>query len=72
MKGGENLKKRIALKQLRIGLQLTQQEMADKLSVSRSTYIAIENGMRDGAIEFWKALKETFDVPNEKMWELME
>lgn len=64
--------KRIALKQFRVGEQLTQQEMANKLEISRVTYIAIENGVRNGTVEFWRTVQKTFNVPDSEMWKLQK
>lgn len=66
------MKKRIALKQFRIGLMLTQQEMADKLGVSRLKYISIENGQRNGDYDFWSTFQRVFNVADEKMWKLQK
>lgn len=66
------MNKRIALKQFRVGLQHTQQEMADKLGISRVKYIAIENGLRNGTFEFWSTFQNVFKVPDEKMWKLQK
>lgn len=64
--------KRIKLKQFRVGENLTQQETADKLGYSRSSYIAIENGVRDGSPKFWSRLQEVFNIPDEKMYGLQK
>lgn len=66
------MNKRIALKQFRIGLQLTQQEMADKLNVERGKYVGIENGLRNGKYDFWENFQRTFNIPDEKMWEFQK
>lgn len=66
------MEKRIALKQFRIGLQLTQQEMADKLGVHRMKFVAIENGQRHGDYPFWRTFQNVFKVPDEKMWKLQK
>lgn len=74
-KRGESLKatkKRIRLKQFRIGLQLTQQEIADKLEISASHYIAIENGKRDGSQKFWATLQEVFHISDSDMYSLIK
>lgn len=65
------MKKRIALKQFRIGLRLTQQDMADKLGITRVKYVAIENGQRFGTVEFWRTFQKTFAVADEQMWKLI-
>ena len=64
-------KKRIKLKQLRVGLDLSQEQMADKLNVSRSQYAAIENGQRYGTLKFWRNLQETLVVPKGEVFEMM-
>lgn len=63
--------KRLKLKQLRVGLDLSQEQMADRLNVSRSQYAAIENGQRYGTLKFWRNLQETFAVPKGEVFEMM-
>ena len=63
--------KRLKLKQLRVGLDLSQEQMADSLEVSRSMYAAIENGQRYGTLKFWKKLEVTHNVPAQKVYEMM-
>lgn len=65
------VQKRIKLKQLRVGLDLSQEQMADKLNVSRSQYAAIENGQRYGTLKFWRNLQETLVVPKGEVFEMM-
>lgn len=67
-----NTGKRIRLKQLRIGLQLTQQEIADRLHISPFSYTAIENGKRDGSQNFWSELQRAFQIPDGDMYALMK
>lgn len=70
-KGGGSMAKRIKLKQLRVGLDLSQEQMADSLEVSRSMYAAIENGQRYGKLQFWKTLEIKHNVPKEAVYEMM-
>ena len=63
--------KRIKMKQWRVGLDMSQEQMADSLEISRSMYSAIENGQRYGTIPFWKKLEATHNVPAEKVYEFM-
>lgn len=63
--------KRIKLKQLRVGLDLSQEQMAATLDVSRSMYAAIENGQRYGTLKFWNNLQVTFAVPKQEVFEMM-
>ena len=46
------------LKAARLGLGLTQQEMADRIGVSLRYYQRIEKGDRDGDFEIWDALED--------------
>lgn len=63
--------KRIKLKQLRVGLDLSQEQMAERLNVSRSMYAAIENGQRYGTLKFWNNLQVTLVVPKQEVFEMM-
>lgn len=63
---------RTALKQFRVGVHLTQAEMADKVGVSRTTYRNIEKGKSGGNQKFWNNLQKAFNVPNEEMWKLQK
>lgn len=62
--------KRIKLKMFRTSLDLSQEDMAKVLGVSRSQYSQIENGKRDGTLSFWKKLQRVFDISDEDMWAL--
>jgi DNA-binding XRE family transcriptional regulator len=75
LKGGEKMeeksKKRIKMKQWRVGLDMSQEQMADSLNVSRSQYAAIENGQRYGTLKFWNKLQIKHNVPKDKVFEMM-
>lgn len=47
---------KIKLKQFRIGLNLTQAEMAKECGVGLSAYGEIERGETDGSLKFWHKL----------------
>lgn len=64
--------KRIRLKQFRVGLQLTQQEVADKLHITSFSYAAIENGKRDGSFQFWTDFQTAFNIADSDMYALMK
>ena len=64
--------KRIKLKQFRIGLQLTQQEVANKLHITAVSYAAIENGKRDGNFQFWANLQKALNISDSDMYGLMK
>ena len=63
--------KRLALKQLRVGLDKSQQEFADGIGYNRGFYGKIENGQQNGTLEFWAALQKAYNIPGAQMWELM-
>ena len=63
--------KRLKLKQLRVSLDLSQEQMAETLGISRSMYAAIENGQRYGRLPFWKNLEVTHNVPSHEVYEMM-
>ena len=65
------VQKRKNLKLFRIGKDLSQQGMADVLGVTRSHYAMIERGERRGSESLWTTLKNTFDVSDADMWNLM-
>lgn len=65
-------KKRIALKQFRIGKGYTQKKFATVCKVSDRTYGLIENGKRSGKQAFWDTLQETFNVPDAEMYSLQK
>lgn len=64
--------KRLALKQLRIAHDLTQEEMAAKIGVNLVRYRNIEGGTRAGTIDFWHALQQAFNIPDADMWQLQK
>ena len=66
------MKKRLALKQLRVGLDLTQEEMAEKIGVKRVRYQNVESGYRAGTIEFWQKLQKAFAISDAEMWRLLQ
>lgn len=63
---------RINLKVFRTKEQLSQGEIAEKVGYSRTAYTAIENGSREGKMEFWDTLQKAFDIPDADMWDLMK
>ena len=51
---------RTNLKLLRVKYGLTQEEMAKRIGVTRTTYCNIENGKSEGGMFFWLGLKKAF------------
>lgn len=62
--------KRHKLKVFRVKHNLTQQQLADQLGVSLSTYNLIEAGKRRGSEVFWLKLQTTFNLEGGEVWEL--
>lgn len=61
---------RLALKTFRVSKNLTQQQMAEKLGVSVSTYCLIEKGERRGSAELWQRLQKVFNLDGGTVWAL--
>lgn len=57
-------KLRMNLKLFRIRRNFSQAAFADKIGCNRGTYLAIENGTRNGRASFWRKLKEAFPEAN--------
>lgn len=62
--------KRYNLKMFRIKHDMTQQEMADKLHISKSHYISIENGVYDPSFKVLERFSEAFEYDD--IWELFK
>lgn len=60
------------LKGLRASRDLSQQEMADRLGISRSTYSMIEQGRRNGSGVLWTKLRDEFGLSPEQVFEVMK
>lgn len=58
------------LKVFRIMQGLTQEEMAEKLGVTRVFYSNVENGKNSTSYKFLKKLQKTFDLSDEEVWKL--
>lgn len=63
---------RIELKIFRVKNHLTQQQLADKLGVSVSTYNLVEAGKRRGSQAFWERLQSEFALEGGKVWDLQQ
>lgn len=53
---------------LRCDMKLTQEEIAAKIGVCRTTYSMIEKGQRSGSSSFWTKFQKAFDIPDSEMW----
>lgn len=59
---------RTNLKILRVKNNLTQEEMANRIGCTRTTYSSIEKGERNGRQSFWVNLQKAFDIPDNELW----
>lgn len=60
------------LYQLRESTGLSQEAFGRKMAgYNAHTVMRIENGISGGKLDFWTAVQDYFDIPNERMWELM-
>ena len=48
------------LRELRVKYDYTQNEMAKRLGITRTTYCGIENGKRKGSLSFWLGVIRAF------------
>ena len=64
--------KRKNLKLFRVGKDLTQEQMAERIGVCKATYNFVEIGKRQGNSAFWQNLQREFDIPDEEMFALMK
>lgn len=62
--------KRYNLKMFRIKNDLTQQDMADKLEISKSHYVSIEQGTQDPSFKLLEQFAKVFEYDD--IWELMK
>ena len=60
------------LKVFRVKQNLKQEEIAEKLGVTKGTYSKIENGKSRGSQEFWEKLQEVFKLEDGKVWRLQK
>ena len=60
------------LKELRISLDLTQEEMANLMQCSRQFYNAIEKGYKNCSQKRWENLQIALKIPDEEMYLLIK
>lgn len=63
---------RVNLKVFRVKNLLTQEEMAQKIGLSRYSYIMLESGKRDFKISTLKKFKKAFNLTEDEMIKLIE
>lgn len=62
---------RMKLKLLRVSHNITQEELAAILGVSRNLYADIENGKADGKPWFWQEVQKYFKLSDSAAWDAM-
>ncbi|MEK9155955.1 MAG: type II toxin-antitoxin system antitoxin SocA domain-containing protein [Patescibacteria group bacterium] len=55
------------IKSLRLGLKLSQNEVADRIGLSRPSYIAVESGEKDLTLNQLRQLAAIFGIPLEEL-----
>lgn len=63
---------RLKLKMFRVGQNLTQAEMAEKIGCSLTSYQAIESCRRNGSVPFMQKLQKAFGLTGNEVMDLME
>lgn len=59
------------IKTIRQDLGLTQQEVADKIGISITSYNQIEQGKMVARLETWKRLQDVLNINDSEMWQLI-
>lgn len=65
------MKRNRTLKLLRVKLGYTQEEMAEKIGISRQNYARYEVEGVKGNVSFWIKVQKAFNLSGEEMWELI-
>ena len=60
-----------AFHKLRVSRDWSQEKMGAVLGYTRQYIAQVENGVCSGKIEFWNDVQTTFNIPDSKMWELI-
>lgn len=58
------------LKILRLEHDITQDQLAEKIGISKGAYALIEQGKRVGSDKTWLKLQEIFNLTGEQVWAL--
>lgn len=64
--------KRIKLKLKRIERDLTQEQLANLIGVSRVSYVYIENGEQNTSVETWGKIQAVLEIADEDMWAIIK
>jgi putative transcriptional regulator len=60
--------KRIKLKLKRVEKDLTQEQLAKLIGLSRVSYVHIENGEQNPSYETWGKIQAVLEIKDEEMW----
>lgn len=60
------------LKEFRLKLGFSQEEIGKLFGLNRQMYHCIENGERQGSAKFWLLLQKKFNLSNKETLDLME
>ena len=63
---------RANLKEARMGRKMTQQAMADYLSITLRHYQNLEDGSSIGSVSVWDALEDFFEIHQRKLREMSD
>lgn len=62
---------KVELLKLRLEKGLVQEEIAKMMDITVASYCIIETGKAPGTIKNWNKIQKKFEIPDEKMWELI-
>ena len=60
------------LRLLRFNNGLSQEQTAAKIGFNAQYFSRVERGMIDGSVEFWRNLKNAFNLSDSEIWALIE
>ena len=58
------------LKLLRIKNDLTQEQLSQKIGISKGAYSLIEQGKKGGSDKTWLKIQEIFNLSGDQVWKL--
>lgn len=51
---------------------LTQEQMANRIGISKGAYSLIENGKRVGSRQTWLKIQQLFKLKDEEVWKMQK
>lgn len=52
--------------------RMTQQQVADKLGITLTSYAFIENGHRHGSFKTWVKIQKLFNLTDDECWKIQK